>query len=169
MRPLGLFWLQLGKDARHPITRKPACISLAMQPAWDLKGDQARLSGCSVIFPPTKCRSLKKLFLSHRAVRMKLPPAEWSVSGLKSTNRFTWSSVQSWVGHQTHCQRMLHVLPCVHAGRHRHCQQLPSTFYFKKWPHCKFPWKGTSQGTEHVQLKGQRENKKEKYNINIYK
>lgn len=131
MRSLGLLWLQLQKDARHPITHKPVCIPLSVQPTCDLKGDQARLSGCSMISPPTKCSSLKKLFSSCRAMRMKLPPAKWSVTRLKSTDSL-WSSVQSWVGHQTHCQRMLHVLLCVHAGRKGHCQQLPSSFYFLK-------------------------------------
>lgn len=80
MRSLGWFWLQLGKDARHPITHKPVGISLVLQPKRDLKEDQATLSGCCRIFPPTKCSSLKKLFLSNRGVGMKLPPGEWSAS-----------------------------------------------------------------------------------------
>lgn len=159
-RPLGLLWPQLGKDARHPITQKPVCISLATQPTCDLKGDQARLSGCSKMFPPIKCSSLKKFFLSCRAVGMKLPPAEWSVSRLKSTNRFKWTPVQSCVGHQTRRQRMLHAQLCVHAGRKGHSQQLPSTFCLKKKSHCKFPWNSTPQRPEHIQLKGQREEKK---------
>lgn len=59
---------------------------------------------------------------------------------------------------------------CVHAGRKGHCQQLPSTFCFKKKASLQIPLKQHISEVRIYPVKRTKGGeKKEEYNVKIYK